>query len=47
MVYGYLKASENENHGSGVNEVRLEGNAENDEEAYHIIQFATPDIEDS
>ncbi|XP_022810501.1 von Willebrand factor A domain-containing protein 5A-like isoform X2 [Stylophora pistillata] len=47
VVYGVLKASENENYGSGVNEVRLEGNAENVDQVCHIIQFATPDVEDS
>ena len=47
MVYGVLKASENKKSGSGVNEVRLEGNAENDDQVDHIIQFASPAIEDS
>ena len=47
MVYGVLKASENKKSGSGLNEVRLEGNAENDDQVDHIIQFASPAIEDS
>ena len=47
MVYGVLKASENKKSGSGVNEVRLEGNAKNDAQVDHIIQFASPAIEDS
>ena len=47
VVYGVLKASENKKSNSGVNEVRLEGNAENDDQVDHIIQFASPAIEDS
>ena len=47
MVYGVLKASENKKSGSGVNEVKLEGNAENDAQVGHIIQFASPATEDS
>ena len=47
MVYGVLKASENKKSGSGVNEVKLEGNAENDAQVDHIIQFASPATEDS
>ena len=47
MVYGVLKASGNKKNGSGVNEVRLTGNAENDDEVDHIIQFASPATEDS
>ncbi|RMX54643.1 hypothetical protein pdam_00025143, partial [Pocillopora damicornis] len=40
-------ASENKKSGSGVNEVKLEGNAENDAQVDHIIQFASPATEDS
>ena len=47
VVYGVLKASENKKNGSGVNEVKLEGNAENDAQVDHIIQFASPAIEDN
>ena len=47
MVYGVLKASENKKSGSGVNEVKLEGNAENDAQVDHIIQFASPATDDS
>ena len=47
VVYGVLKASENKKSGSGVNEVKLEGNAENDAQVDHIIQFASPATEDS
>nr|XP_058965540.1 von Willebrand factor A domain-containing protein 5A-like [Pocillopora verrucosa] len=47
VVYGVLKASGNKKNGSGVNEVRLTGNAENDDEVDHIIQFASPATEDS
>ena len=47
MVYGVLKASKNKKSSSGVNEVKLEGNAENDAQVDHIIQFASPAIEDS
>ena len=47
MVYGVLKASENKKSGSGVNEVKLEGNAENYAQVDHIIQFASSATEDS
>ena len=47
MVYGVLKASKNKKSSSGVNEVKLEGNAENDAQVDHIIQFASPATEDS
>ena len=47
VVYGVLKASGNKKSGSGLNEVRLTGNAENDDEVDHIIQFASPATEDS
>ena len=47
VVYGVLKASGNKKNGSRVNEVRLTGNAQNDDEVDHIIQFASPATEDS
>ena len=41
VVYGVLKASENENEGDD-NEARLEGMLGNDEEVQHVIRFSSP-----
>ena len=41
VVYGVLKASENENEGED-NEVRLEGMLGNDEKVEHLVKFSSP-----